>query len=234
MTLTVQREDTTAVLTLRRPAAGNRLDAALATALAETWRHLATDSALRAIILTGEGEVFCEGSEGELPVAIDPAAYECWKPVIVAVNGRCAGAGLRFVGYGDIILAAEEATFAGAPLSEGVPFEDLLAQRRRLALPLAELLILSGGGWTLDAARALAVGWVSEVVPRAQLLARAQELARTLAANDPWAVQRTKEILVRGRDLFLRDALELARAAVPPLAANPAARAAILARQRPH
>ncbi len=135
-----------------------------------------------------------------------------------------------FVGQGDVILAAEGAVFAGAPLAEGVPFEDLLYQRRRLAMPLAELLVLSGGGWTIDAARAYEVGWVSELTSLDRLLARAGEIAAAIARNDPAAVQRTKEILIRGRDLFTRDAVEQARAAVLPLDRNRAALAAILAR----
>lgn len=228
--LDLQVDGAIATLTLRGPN-GNRLDAETARALADAWRQLGADEAVRCLILTGAGDVFCAGSEGDLPVSLNPTDHDLWTPVVVAVNGRCAGAALRFVGYGDIILAAENAVFAGAPLDEGVPAEDFVAQRRRLPLPLAELLVLTGGAWTIDAARAFEVGWVSEVLPTDRLLARARELAAAVAVNDPTAVRRTKEILVRGRDLFLRDAVEQARAAVLPLAHNRAARRAILARE---
>ncbi|MCS6802850.1 MAG: enoyl-CoA hydratase/isomerase family protein [Chloroflexota bacterium] len=227
--LDVQIDGAIATLTLRGPN-GNRLDVETAHALAAAWRQVGADATVRCIILTGAGDAFCAGSDGDVPLSLDPADYDVWTPVVVAVNGRCAGAGLRFVGQGDIILAAESAVFAGAPLAAGLPVEDFLYQRRRLPLPLAELLILAGGAWTIDAARAYEVGWVSEVVPAEQLLPRARQLAEAVARNDPTAVRRTKEILVRSRDLFLRDAVEQARAAVVPLARNRAARRAILER----
>jgi enoyl-CoA hydratase/carnithine racemase len=227
--LDLQIDGAIAILTLRGPN-GNRLDAETARALAAAWRRIGADAAIRCAILTGAGDTFCEGSDGELPVSLDPTDYDVWTPVVIAVNGRCAGAGLRFVGQGDIILAAEGAIFAGAPLDEGVPYEDFLYQRRRLPMPLAELLVLTGGAWTIDAARAAEVGWVSEVLPAAQLLPRARQLAEAVARNDPHAVRRAKEVIVRGRDVFTRDAVEQGRAAVLPLAHNRAAHHAILAR----
>lgn len=229
MTVQLSFDGAVATVTINGPN-GNRLNAETAEALRDAWRKIGADDAVRCAILTGAGDSFCEGSDGPLPVSLDPTDHGVWKPVVVAVNGHCAGAGLRFVGQGDVILAAEGAVFAGAPLAEGVPFEDLLYQRRRLAMPLAELLVLSGGGWTIDAARAYEVGWVSELTSLDRLLARAGEIAAAIARNDPAAVQRTKEILIRGRDLFTRDAVEQARAAVLPLDRNRAALAAILAR----
>ncbi|GIW05985.1 MAG: hypothetical protein KatS3mg060_0790 [Dehalococcoidia bacterium] len=125
---------------------------------------------------------FAPGSDGELPVSLDPrrprrldaGCGRRQRPLALARG--CAS-----VGQGDIILAAEEAVFAGAPLDEGLPYEDLLYQRRRLPMPLAELLVFAGGAWTIDAARAYEVGWVSEVLPREGLLRRARELAETIA-----------------------------------------------------
>lgn len=230
-TVLFEADGPVAIITLNRPDNGNRLTIETVGELVAAWQNLGSDSRLRTAVLTGAGASFCEGEEGgRSPLSLDPTAYGVWKPVVVAVNGRCAGAGLRFVGTGDIVIAANNAVFAGAPLSEGIPDEDLVLQRRRLPMPMAELLIMSGGGWTIDAQRAYETGWVTELTEPGALLNRAKELAQAVAANDPEAVRQAKEVLVKGRDVFTRNAVEQGRGLVVPLEKNRTAREAILAR----
>lgn len=220
-----------AVITLNRPDDGNRINGELQAALDEAWRKLKADSSVNAAVLTGAGANFCEGQDN---VAADlsafPADHSVWKPIVLAVRGKCRGAALRFMGQADIVIASESASFAGAPLSEGLPFAELLYQRRRLPMPMSEMLVFSGGLWEISASRGYETGWISEIVEDAKLEARAEELARAAAANDPDTVQRAKEVIVRGRDVFTNDAVEQGRAMAVPLQHNEKAKKAILAK----
>lgn len=218
-------------ITLNRPESGNRINGELQEALDGAWRKFKSDPNLRAAVLTGEGANFCEGLEGpQADLSAFPADHNIWKPVVLAVRGKVRGAGLRYMGQADIVISSDTATFAGAPLSEGLPFEELLYQRRRLPMPMSEMMIFSGGLWEIDANRGYETGWISEVVADDKLESRATELAEAVAKNDPEAVQRAKEVIVRGRDVFTKDAVEQGRAIAVPLEHNETAKKAILAK----
>jgi enoyl-CoA hydratase/carnithine racemase len=212
-----------AVITMRRVSEGNPLDADMLGELAGAWERFQGDPELRVAVLVAEGGAFCSGFSGlHRSSAGFSANHAVTKPVVVAVDGPCTGAGLRFVGQADIAIATARAVFRGAPLAgedaPDLPAEDLVYQRRKLPTPMAELLVMSGGGWTISGARAYEVGWVSELCEPGELAARALAIAGMVAANDPVATQLSTEILAAGRDTFTRDAVEQARALVPPLA----------------
>jgi enoyl-CoA hydratase/carnithine racemase len=126
-----------------------------------------------------------------------------WKPIIAAVNGWAAGAGLYLLlASTDIrIASAEHARFKFALLSQGWlghgPGASLLIKQLRY-IDAMKLLLTDD---PIDAAEALRIGLVSEVVPHAQLLERAEALARHIVTLPPVAVRMMKEFVVRFGDL---------------------------------
>jgi enoyl-CoA hydratase/carnithine racemase len=198
------------VVTLDRPDKGNALDARMMDALAALWSHAAADRSLRCIVLTGAGRFFCSGADvsmlagerggaddaaGELRFLPGPAVE---IPVIVAVNGTCAGGGLHFVADADIAIAADGARFVDPHVSVGqVSALEPLELRLRMRPDRLARMVLLGRAEVLDAMAATDAGLVSEVVPGAVLLDRALELARMIVANSPEAVRLSRRVLRR-------------------------------------
>ncbi len=126
------------------------------------------------------------------------------KPVIAAVHGACIGAGMDLITACDIRLASADAKFSVRETRIAMVADVGTLQRLPRVIgdgPARELIFT---GRDVDAARALAIGLLNEVLPdSAALHARAQEIAREIAANSPLAVQGSKQVLshVRRRDV---------------------------------
>jgi 2-(1,2-epoxy-1,2-dihydrophenyl)acetyl-CoA isomerase len=198
--LLVEVDGGVAWLRLNRPDAMNSLDNALKDALVEALARVGDDPAVRCVVLTGSGRAFCVGQDLKEHVRSlsDPdstlattvtdhynpiviALSTMNKPVIAALNGVAAGAGLSFALACDFRIAAEGAglntSFAGIALScdSGASWS-----LPRLVGPARakELLLLPR---TVPADEALALGLVTKVVPAGELEQTVRELARTLA-----------------------------------------------------
>ncbi len=198
--LLVEVADGVAWLRLNRPEAMNSLDNALKDALVAALAQVGDDPAVRCVVLTGSGRAFCVGQDLKEHVRSlsDPdstlattvtdhynpiviALSTMNKPVIAALNGVAAGAGLSFALACDFRIAAEGAglntSFAGIALScdSGASWS-----LPRLVGPARakELLLLPR---TVPADEALALGLVTKVVPAEELEQTVRELARTLA-----------------------------------------------------
>lgn len=119
------------------------------------------------------------------------------KPVVVAVNGICAGGGLHWVADGDVVIAASDATFVDPHVSVGlVTAIEAVGLARRAPFEAVMRMSLLGRHERIDGRRALQLGLVSEVVdPPARLHDRAQEIAERIAANDPRVVFEAKRRL---------------------------------------
>jgi enoyl-CoA hydratase/carnithine racemase len=228
--------DGIASITIDNPERANILDHETSKELAEAWRQVWEDRAVRVAIITGSGDRhFCAGhnlaprpgvtpEESEFlrtqrifwpgagtvngtPTGVDGHMGDhypqIWKPVISAVNGWAAGAGLYLVlASTDIRLAcAEHARFKFALLSQGWlgagPGATLLMRQLRHADAMRILLTDE----PVDAQEALRIGLVNEVVPHDRLLARARELAAHIASMPPIAVRMLKEFAIRYRDI---------------------------------
>jgi enoyl-CoA hydratase/carnithine racemase len=202
-------------LVFNRPDVGNAMDAAMFAELPLAWRELDDDPAVSVIVNTGNGKAFQTGLDVR-QLARDKAALReqsrrtrdadlkmtAWhnqvtKPVIAAVNGTCAGGGLHFVVDADIVICAATARFLDPHVSIGQVsgFETVGLVRRMAAGPVARM-VLTGSYERLDAARALQLGMVSQVVdPPEQLRAEAQALAEGIAANTSVALAAAKRAL---------------------------------------
>lgn len=213
-----------ALITLTRPEAANAMNTRMGRELGETWRILAADIGLRAVVLTGVGKAFCAGADLK---ERDGMTDEAWKaqhkiframieaqlavpvPVIAAVNGAAMGGGGEMVLACDFAVASTAARFAWPEVRRGfipgIGGPSLLA--RAVGPRLATELLTTGR--TMDANEALARGLVNHVVPPEELTDKALALAREIAANAPLAVRAAKRSVRGGAVLPLADAMAL-------------------------
>ena len=225
-TLLVDVADHVATVTLNRPEAHNAFTAGMQRDCRALWEALRADDDVRVVVLTGAGDrAFCTGIDRNEPfTALDdsPALYgtsnnfmyddpgdwlgpksnDLWKPVIGAVNGMACGGAFYLLGECDVLLAAEHATFFDPHVTYGMPA--VYEPMKMLGLmPFGEVMRMSltGNGERISAASAREMGLVSEVVPGGDLAGAADRLARTIAANPPWAVQGTLRAIWAARDL---------------------------------
>lgn len=218
-------EEGIALITMNRPEKLNALDAEHYQALSEAWVRVRDDSAVRVAIITGAGEkAFCAGADIKSWIGreVDLAelwqtqkgqllnrGLEVWKPVIAAVNGLAIGGGTTLLLATDIRVAVPEATFGVAEVKRGVLAGNGGTQRIAQQLPhcIAMEMLLVGNA--IPAQTAERWGLINAVVPRPQLMATAYDYARKIAANAPLAVQASKELAIRSRDLDLASGLRL-------------------------
>jgi 2-(1,2-epoxy-1,2-dihydrophenyl)acetyl-CoA isomerase len=217
------REDAVLTITLNRPDVLNALNRSMHEGLGTALRE-ARDPDVRAVVLTGAGRGFCVGQDlGEFREGAEDVADRLRtlyhpnilairaleKPVIAAVNGAAAGAGLSLACACDIRLAADSATFVPAFINIGlVPDSGGTYFIHRL-LGYARAFEWMAGGRRLTAAEAQAWGLVSEVVEADALPARAAEVAQTFAALPTKGVGMTKQLFDAAGQSTLDEQLEL-------------------------
>src|SRR5215831_18694910 len=221
------RHDGVAVLVMSRPDRLNALNNELATALNDSLGRIAKDESVRVVVVTGAGRAFCAGGDLGLigkgrasgdTQALGPLLRAGMQavltmrvmpqPVIAAVNGAAAGAGMNIALAADIRIAAEEAMFGQNFAKVGL-FPDyggtfFLPQ---LVGPskAAELFYT---GEMIDAQSALRFGLVNRVVPGARLEAEAKLYAAKLASGPPLAMRAVKHTLFATDKEALQRALE--------------------------
>jgi enoyl-CoA hydratase/carnithine racemase len=199
-------DDGVAWLTINRPEARNALNAAVREGLWNGIHRFNADADAAVLVLTGAGDAaFSAGGDlkemAETGLEVPPVDFipqfgrniAVEKPTIAAVNGVAYAGGFLLAQCCDLCLAADHARFAitevkvgrGAPWAASLPW---------LIPPRAALEILLTGE-PIDAARAHALGLVNAVVPKTELRAAAQELARTIAANAPLSVRAAKAMV---------------------------------------
>lgn len=201
--------DGVAVITLHRPDAMNAVNEALSTAVGEALETAAADPAVRVVVLTGAGRAFCAGADlKELAQgrSINSAEHPEWgfagvaqhwipKPVIAAVNGFALGGGTELALACDLVVASEEAKFGLPEVKRGLMAAAGGVIRLQRQVPLKRALYLALTGEPVDAATAAQWGLVARVVPAAEVLDAALELARTIAANAPLSLEHTKRMV---------------------------------------
>jgi len=229
-----------ATLVLNHPEKLNAWSWESARQLAAHADALRFDDRVRVVVVRAEGRAFCAGVDlgmpedritGRSPAEKTRNYYEKFRwvherfqvfanlpqPVLIAIHGYCLGAGLEVAMMGDIRIAADDAKFALPEPRVGVGIDaggDL------------RLVTEIGAGWTkllaltgrrIDAATALRVGIVQEVVPRDDLLRHVGELADEIVSNAPLAVQTIKRTIDYRAQQGLAEALRFESAAASPL-----------------
>lgn len=200
------------VLTLNRPDRLNAVSLPMYEAIADTLRTADRDPDVRAVVITGRGRGFCVGADlkahaGEEPTRADRRRYvrtaqranrmvqRCGKPVIAAVNGHAIGAGMELALSCDLIVVAQEAklrfpelalgTFVGGGVTYTLP--------RRVGWARANELLMVADFFTPRDAEQM--GLVNRVVPAAEVLQTALQLAGRVAGRAPVSMRQAKSLL---------------------------------------
>jgi enoyl-CoA hydratase/carnithine racemase len=235
MTVLLAERPTDGVLLLRlnRPEARNALNMDLRRAIADALDAVATDDAVRAVVLAGNAKAFAAGADLNEIVDAGPielhlrGAAQIWdritafpKPLIAAVEGVALGGGCELALHCDIILAGPAAKFGQPEVRLGILPGGSGTQRlfRAIGKYKAMLLILTGE--IIGADEACAMGLVSRVIADGDVEGQAIAMARGIAALPPLAVEMAKEVALAGQDASLATALSLERKALYVLAAS--------------
>ena len=248
--LIYEKRDGIAYLTMNRPARRNAMSPGMMVQLADAWRDLRDDPAVRVAILTGTGDkAFCSGGDTELLMplvqGLRPPAdiweerflveeprisqtaflnpFPIYKPIIAAVNGPAVSGGCELLQGTDIRIAANTARFGLREVCNGIMAAGGSVVRLQRQIPYckaAELILL---GDLISAEEAWRIGLVNELVAPEQVMARAEEIARRIAGYSPAAVQKAKEAMLRTQGLPFEQACAVQQQCWDELAAQLAA-----------
>jgi len=222
-TIRYELADAVATITLNRPDSLNALNAAMRRELLAAVKAAGRDDGVRALVITGEGRGFCSGADlrggsGErafrrvLTDEYNPlisAIRDLPKPVIAAVNGVAAGAGVSLALACDLVYAADEARFILAFVRIGLVPDSGSTRTlvRTLGRHRAAQLMFSGE--PLPAAEAHDAGIVNVVVAQAELAAAAHAAATSLAAGPTRAIALAKRAINHAEDALLSESLAM-------------------------
>jgi 2-(1,2-epoxy-1,2-dihydrophenyl)acetyl-CoA isomerase len=210
-------------ITLNRPEVFNAFNAALHARLHDALEEAAA-AEVRAVVITGAGRGFCAGQDlkefqevaGSIRERLEATYHPnirliraLEKPVIAAVNGPCAGAGLSLAAACDIRIAADAATFVPGFIGIGLVPDSGGSWFIHRLLGFARAFEWMTSNRRLTAAEAHAWGLVSEVVEAAGLADRAAELAQDYAALPTRAIGMTKQLFEHAYTASLDEQLEL-------------------------
>ena len=233
-----------ATIALDRPERLNAVGAQMAGELGGAWQEAIADDGVRAVILTGEGRVFCAGRDireqaerggaaGRGPAAAGgaPLGYfgvpEIDKPIVAAVRGGAWGLGWFMCCGSDIVVAAEDARFAMSEIPTGIIGPAFIPLVTNVSWLAGSEIVLRGH--PIGARRAYELGLVNHLAPAEGTLPLARELAAELAALPPRHVQATKRQLTmaRPRPSAWQSAIEFPRAAAELMALDDTREAAL-------
>jgi 2-(1,2-epoxy-1,2-dihydrophenyl)acetyl-CoA isomerase len=251
----LDRSGAVATITLNRPSLGNAIDLETARGLRTAFEGCAGDAKIRCVVLTGAGRLFCVGGDigcfadagdsvsrflrelaDELHAAVI-AAVSMPKPLITAINGPAAGAGMSLAMLGDIAIAVESAQFTAAYTRVGLTPDGGMSRLlpRLCGLRVAQSIILSNR--PVSATEARRMGLVTQVSPDRDLGSTVEAIARQFASGPAWANGRARRLLWESSSRDLPAHLEEEAASISHAGGMPAAREgmdAFLSRRDPN
>lgn len=225
-TLRFELRDGVGHVTLNRPDAANSLNLAMARELHEVAIRCDVDAEVRAVLMTGSGAMFCAGGDlksfagqgAALPAHLKQVTTYLhaaisrfsWMdaPVIAAVNGTAAGAGMSLACAADLVVAARSAVFTMAYTKAGLVPDGSSSFYLARVVGLHRAMELALTNRTLSAEEACDWGIVNQVVDDAELPAAAGKLAADLAAGPTAAFGRTKRLILQGTTEGLESQME--------------------------
>lgn len=251
----LSRDGAIATITLNRPSAGNTIDMPLAAALAAALDQIVDDPAVRCVVLTGTGKLFCGGGDvgafaaagdnagsflGDLATALHASVSRLAamaKPLVVLVNGPAAGAGMSLALLGDVVLAARSAHFTAAYGMVGLTPDGGMSWLlpRLVGLRHAQDMILTNR--RVGAEEAAQIGLVTRAVDDADLLAEGQAAATRLAESSAASLAGARALLASSLRNPLDVQLDLEAQTIAAAGATAESRegvAAFLGRRKPN
>src|SRR5689334_5742613 len=210
----LERRGHIAILTLNRPDARNAISPEVSRTMAGLLDEIEADDELRAVVLTGAGDVFSAGADLKVVAqgrGIDIARgkggfagivnRDFPKPVIAAVNGPALAGGFEIVLSCDLVVAADTARFGIPEVQRGLMAAAGGLIRLPKRVPLAIALELAMTGDPIDAQRALQLGLVNRVVPASNVVDEAMALAQRIGENSPIAVRNSRQLVREAAEL---------------------------------
>lgn len=226
--LIYEKRDRIAIITINRSERRNAIDPKTSAELLAAWSDFRDDPDLWVGILTGAGDrAFSAGADlvamseamagrGEAASAASSApfggisrGFQCWKPMIAAINGYCLAGGLEMALCCDIRVAAEHAEFGLPEVTRAIIPGAGGTQRLPRTLPLGIAMEVLLTGARFDAQWALRNGLVNYVVPADEVMPKALEVANAICENGPLAVRAAKESALRGLEMPIEQGLAL-------------------------
>lgn len=217
-------DDHVATITLNRGEKLNGIDRDMIEVIAGLWERIKHDDAVHAVVFRAAGErAFSTGLDRKKGFVypdnlwnkwdpgekLDPKAIKCWKPVVCAVNGMCAGGAFYVVGGSDVVIASDDATFFDPHVDSGLvaALEPISMSRK---MPLSEILRVSlmGVEERMSAQRAYEIGLISEITTREALWDRAHQIAAVIASKPTVATQGTVRAIWEGLDTGRTQAMQ--------------------------
>lgn len=219
-------DDHVATVTINRPDSMNAFDRAMMQDFVELWRHVSLDDSVHAVVLrAAPGRAFSVGVDIKMPSPLTavanvwsvtdvgdqlgPKYNRCWKPVIAAVHGLCAGGAFYWINECDIVICSDDAQFFDPHVTYGMAAVlEPIGLRYRISLGDTLRMALMGNDERVCAETALRIGLVTEVTTGQSLWDRAREIAAQVAAKPPAAVQGTVRAIWESLDLPRSAALQ--------------------------
>lgn len=215
-----QADGDVAVVTINRPPL-NALHSEAYAELYETFYELSKDDRVKVVVLTGHGDrAFVAGADVKEFLNLDRTSGPLYtrrnnsvreyirqyaKPVICAVNGLAYGGGCALALVCDIRIASERASFSLGEINMGIlGATQYMAQIAHFGS--ACKLVYTGD--PIDAAEALRIGIVDEIVPDDRLMMRSMELAKKIASKSPLAIRMAKRCMVKAQQSILEEGLQ--------------------------
>jgi enoyl-CoA hydratase len=221
--VTTEERGSVRIVRINRPDQRNCVDGETAVGLGRAIEAFAADARARVLVVTGAGDLaFCAGADlknsatlmghefldkaGPMGFArLDPG-----KPTIAAVNGFCFAGGFELAAWCDFRIGAANAEFGCLSRRWGVPYTDGGTQRFARIMGTGNALYMLTTGARIDARRADELGFLQEVVPQGQALARALELAEAIASYPNFAgICADRRALLHGLSMDLDEGLLL-------------------------
>ncbi|MGW9449111.1 enoyl-CoA hydratase/isomerase family protein [Streptomyces sp. NPDC055632] len=186
--------DGVATVVIANPAKRNAMSAGMWRSLPGVLERLAADPAVRALVLTGEGDTFCAGADisalrepgdeqQNLAVRAEEALAAFPKPTLAAVRGFCVGGGSQLAAACDLRFAEEGARFGVTPAKLGIVYPSSSTRRLTALVGPSAAKYLLFSGELIDAERALRTGLVDELHPVGELDKRVEEFCRVLVSR---------------------------------------------------
>ncbi|WP_067456713.1 enoyl-CoA hydratase-related protein [Actinomadura macra] len=247
-TILYEVDERVARITLNRPSARNALDDRMIGELLAAFERAKDDDGVRVIVLTGAGErAFCAGADlgglaqaggravGGAAAVRDSAPFRLFtafprlgKPIIARLAGHAVAGGLGLAAACDLVVAADDVHLATPEVNVGLwPMMIMAIIDRNVAPKHAFKLYYTGA--RITAAEGREIGLVTEVVPRAELDARVDELARTIAGKSPLGLRRGRDAFFAVEGRPLEEQVEYLLGELAELAATEDAREGIAA-----
>jgi enoyl-CoA hydratase/carnithine racemase len=222
--LDVDANDRVATITLNRPDQLNAFNRTMCEEMRQAWQIVKLDESVNAVVLRAAGtRAFSAGLDIKTPYgqpenvwnhqdpgeALSPKWQKMWKPVVCAVQGMCTAGAFYFLNESDIVICSADATFFDSHVSAGLVCAlEPIGLMRRIGLGETLRIALMGNDERVGADTALRIGLVSEVVRAERLWERAHEIATTIAAKPPSAIQGTVKAIWESLDKPYRAAME--------------------------